>query len=168
MRDIDETVEAQKLPRDTVTLSRRDMDRSDIQFVDSNGVSRDSGTCPADGGPGKPTPAQQATAEAIWLCPAVVSLTAAEITAALYAFSDQVEDETGPDRKAMREELSCIVARYGTAMIEHVAEWLVIYGSDSMHEFLTAIYAEVARSPSVDRMTRCQEQSLLLLRAETA
>jgi len=112
--------------------------------------------------------AQPTAAEAIWLCPALVSLTGGEITAALYAFSDLVEDETGLDRKAVRDELSCIVARYGTAMIEHVAEWLVIYGSASLHEFLTAIYAGVDRSPSADRMTRCQEQSFLLLRAEAA
>jgi len=53
-------------------------------------------------------------------------------------------------------------------MIEHVAEWLVIYGAPSLHEHLTAIAAELDHFPSADRLTRCQEQSLLLLRAEAA
>ena len=68
----------------------------------------------------------------------------------------------------MRDELSFIVARYGMLMIEHAAEWLVIYGEASLHEHLTAIAAELDRSPSADPRTRCQEQSLLLLRAEAA
>ena len=168
MRDIDETVEAQKLLRETVTLSRCDMDRSDIQFMDGNGVSRRSGSCPADGGLGESTPAQPVAAEAIWLCPSVVSLTGAEITAALYGFSDLVDDVTDHTCKAVRDELSFIVARYGTFMIEHVADWLVIYGAASLHEHLTAIHSDLDRSPSADRMPRCQQQCALLLRASAA
>ena len=105
-RDVNETAETPKLRRETGTLSRRDMSRSDIQFMSGSGVSSGSASCAADGGLGPSTRARPTAAEAIWLCPSVVSLTAAEITAALYAFSDLMDDVTDHSCKAVRDELS--------------------------------------------------------------
>ena len=125
-----------------------------------------SGSRAACGGLRESTTAQPTGAEAIWLCPSVVSLTAAEITAALYAFSDLMDDVTDHTCRAVRDELSFIVARYGTFMIEHIAEWLVIYGAASVPESLAAIGVDPNRSRSAGHLTRCQEQSVLLLHAD--
>jgi hypothetical protein len=99
---------------------------SDFRLMNGNGLSSGFASCAPDGLPGEPTAPPPTTAEAIWLCPSVVSLTGAEIRAALDAFSDLMDNVTDHDGKAVRDELSFIVARYGTAMIESVAEWLVI------------------------------------------
>jgi hypothetical protein len=94
--------------------------------MDGNEAPSGPSSCAANGGPDQSTAALPTAAEEIWLCPSVVSLTAAEITAALYAFSDLMDEMTNHACKAVvRDELSFIVARYGTAMIEHIAEWLV-------------------------------------------
>ena len=168
MRDVDETAETRKLRRETGTLSRRDMSRSDIQLMGGNEASSGPGTRAGRGGPGQSTAEPPTAAEEIWLCPSVVSLTAAEITAALYAFSELIDEMTNHACKAVvRDELSFIVARYGTAMIEHIAEWLVA-GPDYIPWLLNAIGVGPDLSPSADRLAWCREQSLLLLRAEAA
>lgn len=128
MRDVDETAETRKLRTETGTLSRRDMSWSDIQFIGRNEALSGCGSCAADGREGRSTTAPPPETDAIWLCPAVVSLGVAEIAAALYAFSDVAHDVTNDDPKAVRDDLRYIVARYGTALIESVAEWLVISG----------------------------------------
>lgn len=98
----------------------------------------------------------------------MVSLSAAEIVAALYTFADMADDVTNHDLKAVRDDLFYIVARYGTALIESVAEWLVYVRPASIPWLLAAIGIGPDRSPSADRFAWCQEQSLLLLRGEAA
>jgi hypothetical protein len=67
--------------------------------------SSSDGNCAVDARQAQPTTAQQTTAEAIWLCSAVVSLTAAEIAAALYAYSDLMDEVTDHIYKVLRDEL---------------------------------------------------------------
>lgn len=98
----------------------------------------------------------------------MVSLSAPEIVAALYAFSDLADDVTNHDLKSIRDDLCYVVARYGTALIECAAEWLEMSGPASIPWFLAGIGLGPHHTASADRLCWCREQSLLLLRAEAA
>lgn len=136
--------------------------------MDGNGVSTSSGSCAQGGRQGQPTTSPPPENDGIWLCPAVVSLSAAEIEAALYAFSDLPGDVADATSKAVREELSFIVARYGTVLIECAAGCLATGGPASIPRLLSVIGLGADDSPSHDRMTWCQAQSAILLRAQAA
>jgi hypothetical protein len=75
--------------------------------------------------------------DAAWVCPSPVTLPGDEIVAALYAFSDLVDDCPLATPAAVLDELRYVVARHGTAAIEHASEWLVIFGAASLPGFVT-------------------------------
>lgn len=106
--------------------------------------------------------APEPEADAIWLCPGPVALTAPSAAAALYAFSDLIEDQPAPTRSAVREELGFLVALHGTAMIEAAAEWLVVRGPDSFPVHLTG-NSPMGGRPLADRFAWCRRQALSLL-----
>ena len=136
--------------------------------MDGNGAGSGPGSHAADGWQGEPTAVPLPEPDGIWLCPAVVSLNAAEIEAALFAFSDLTDDETSQDLKATRDDLRSIVARYGTALIECAAECLAMSGAAAIPRFIASIGVAPDRNPSADRLALCRQQSLLLLRADAA
>jgi len=148
-------------------MSRRDSQRSDIRFMSGNEVPPGSGHH-APLGRVSPATTAASAAEAIWLCPTVVALTGLEITAALYAFSDLIHDVPEPTCRALREELSFLVARYGTAMIDGVADWIALSRATSASVVNTEVDGGQGQRPPADRLTWCQKQSLLLLSAEAA
>ena len=61
-------------------------------------------------------------ASAVWVCPSAVILSADEIAAALYTYSDLADDYPEPSGRMVREEVRFLIARYGTAEIEAAAE----------------------------------------------
>lgn len=164
--DIDETGRRDfNAVREAAAMSQCDRLRSDIQIMRSNGVpAGTSSNAPL----GRTTTAAAAGAGAVWLCPAVVVLTAPEIAAALYAFSDLIDEVPEPTYQALRDELSFVIARYGTAMIEGVADWIALGEAASVSVFVAERIADRDRSASTDRLTWCQEHSLSLLSAEAA
>jgi hypothetical protein len=101
------------------------------------------------------------------VCPAVVSLTPAEVVAALYAFSDLMDDVPEPSPAVLRDELSFIVARYGTAAIERIADWIAAQGSTRpIPHYLDAAHSRLDGSRSVARFEWCQRQVELRLGVE--
>jgi hypothetical protein len=99
--------------------------------------------------------------DAIWVCPAVVSMNAADVAAALYAFSDLFDEVTEPSGAVVRDEVSFIVARYGKAAIECAGEWLKAKDGEFVGEFLRSISERLVRAPSGDRLDWCQEHVAL-------
>jgi hypothetical protein len=84
-------------------------------------------------------------------------MTAAEVAAALYAFSDLIDEVTEPSGAVVREELSFIAARYGKAAIECAVESLEASDSELVGEFLRGLGEQLARMPSHDRLDWCQK-----------
>jgi hypothetical protein len=85
-------------------------------------------------------------------------MTAAEVAAALYAFSDLMDEAAQASGAVIRDELSFVVARYGMVTIERVAEWLTVGKSPPIPEILTAPGRRLDRPLSRDRLTWCQRQ----------
>ena len=61
---------------------------------------------------------------ALWVCPTPAALTTAAVAAALYAFSDLIDEQADPELATVREELCFLVTLHGTAAIERVADAL--------------------------------------------
>lgn len=86
-------------------------------------------------------------------------MTAAEIVAALYAFSDLMDEVAVPSPSAVREELSFLVSRYGTAMIGTIADRLAAAGSTSHPELDgTEVVVSIDSHQSAARLDWCRRQ----------
>ena len=120
------------------------------------------------GRPVRSEPDAHLEARMTWLCPSPVSLATTDIAAALYAFSDLVTEVPEPEAAAVREELSFVVARYGTALIERVAEWLAFEDDARLPELLSVLGVELDRSRSVKRLTWCRQQGELAVGLDAA
>lgn len=125
-----------------------------------------SARVPSRGQPGQARTPRASAAEPIWVCPAVVSLTPAEAVAALYAFSDLMDDVPEPSAAVLREELSFIVARYGTAAIERAAASIAAGDPGPLQRYLAAIGRRLDASLSAARIDWCQRQIVLMFGAE--
>lgn len=108
-----------------------------------------------------PTPG--APNQAVWVCPSPVPLTADEIAAALFRYSDLYSECPHPDRAEIIAEIESIVARVGAQAIEHTAAWLSVHGPDSLpvpagngQTWLSPVKADA-------RLTWCQQQADLAL-----
>jgi hypothetical protein len=145
-------------------MSRCDAHRDHLRSMNGNEVATGS-TRPEPGS--RPVRATRTTddlvGEAIWVCPAVVSLTAAEIAAALYAFSDLIEEIAEPSCAVVREELSFVIARYGAAMIERAAESIAGSPESLLFDPLAAIDGQLDGAPSAVRLDWCRRQADLVL-----
>lgn len=104
----------------------------------------------------------------IWVCPAVVSLSTAEIAAALYAFSDLMHDVPEPTRPVVRDELSFVITRYGTAMIERAAESIAGNRQDHLLHLLTGFSARLDEPSAAVRLDWCRRQVDLFLGTDDA
>lgn len=111
-----------------------------------------------------PTPG--APNQAVWICPSPVPLTADDIAAALFCYSDLYSERLHPDRAAVLAEIESIVARVGTAAVEHTAAWLSVHGPDSLpapegdgQVWLSPVEADA-------RLTWCQQYADLVLAQE--
>lgn len=108
-----------------------------------------------------PTPS--APNQAVWVCPSPVPLTADEVAAALFCYSDLYKECEHPDRAAIIAEIESIVARVGTQAIEHTFAWITVHGPDSLpvpdgdgQIWLRPLEADA-------RLTWCQQQADLVL-----
>jgi hypothetical protein len=149
-------------------VSKCDTDRSDIRFMKGNEAPSGSIEHAPGSRSGETEPLRYSESRTIWLCPSPVCLTATEIAAALYAFSDLISEAPEPATAAVREELSFVVARYGTALIEHVADWLTAESDARLPELLTDIGVGLDTARSVERMTWCLKQAELALGSQAA
>ena len=102
----------------------------------------------------------------LWVCPAPVALTTAAVAAALYAFSNLIDDHPDAAPCVVREELRFLVALQGTAAIERVADWLAIHGVAPLPEELGADVPTTGRSLAA-RLTWCRQHAEALLDGET-
>lgn len=121
---------------------------------------------PSSSRPGQASKSRALTAEPIWVCPAVVSLTAAEIVAALYAFSDLIDEVPEPSADVARDELSFVVSRYGTVAIECAAECIATGNATPLLRCLAAIRGRLKGVPSAARLDWCRTQVALVFGAE--
>jgi hypothetical protein len=103
---------------------------------------------------------------AVWVTPAPVLLTSDQVMAALYAFSELIDDCAHPTMTAVREEVRFLVARHGPDEIERVAEWLAMHGPAPLSAVPHASAARMDRQPLPARLAWCHRQSRLLLAAD--
>jgi hypothetical protein len=88
-------------------------------------------------------------------------MTAAQVAAALYAFSDLTDDAPEATGAVVRDELSFVVARYGMAAIECAADWLAAKEGSVLTDLLEAIGRRLDRAVSQDRLGWCHKHVLL-------
>jgi hypothetical protein len=94
-------------------------------------------------------------------------MTAAEVAAALYAFSDLMDDVPEATSAVVRDEISFVVARYGMAAIERVTDWIASKEvSPPVQEFLFAVGRRLDRARSHDRLDWCHKHVALAFGAE--
>ena len=118
--------------------------------------------------PGLPRPDSAADNASIWVTPAPVLLTADQVAAALYAFSELIDECADPALSAVREEIRFLVARHGADAIEHIADWLAIRGLAPFPASLHANPARKGRRSPKARLAWCRQQSQLLLMSADA
>lgn len=92
-------------------------------------------------------------------------LTADQVVAALYAFSDLLDECTHPTASAVRDEVRFLVARHGADKIERVAEWLATRGPAPPVPPHTSL-ARMGHQPLPAQLAWCQRQSQLLVTAD--
>jgi hypothetical protein len=63
-----------------------------------------------------------------WVCPESVVMSAEQITAALYAFSDLRDTHPDPTASTVRGEVGFLIARHGTEAIDRAARWITEHG----------------------------------------
>lgn len=102
----------------------------------------------------------------IWVCPAPVPMTADEIAAALYTFSDLIVDCADPSCATVRDELRFLVAKHGTDAIERAADWLAMCGPVPLPSLSSVASARENRLPVADRLAWCSRQAAALLTAD--
>lgn len=86
-------------------------------------------------------------------------MTTAQVAAALYAFSDLMDDAPEVTGPIVRDELSFVVARYGMTAIEFAANRLAAREASSpVQDFLSAIVRRLDRALSHDRLDWCHKQ----------
>ena len=98
---------------------------------------------------------------ALWVCPTPAALTTAAVAAALYAFSDLIDEQADPELATVREELCFLVTLHGTAAIERVADALAVHGPGSLPENLGTRVPLSTVAP-VARLAWCRRQALAL------
>jgi hypothetical protein len=103
---------------------------------------------------------------AVWVTPAAVFLTADQVAAALYAFSELIDEYAHPTVAAVREEVRFLVARHGADEIEHVAELLAAHGPANPSDLTHASVIGLDRQLLPARLAWCRRQSQLLLAAD--
>lgn len=108
------------------------------------------------------------SSEVVWVSPAPVALSIAAVAAALYAFSDLIDDQPEPGYSAVREELRFLVAQRGTMVIERVADLLALHGAGPLPTQLAAAHVSMDGRPLAARLTWCQQQAALLLDQDQA
>jgi hypothetical protein len=113
----------------------------------------------------EPNPAANTT---IWVTPVPVLLTADQVAAALYAFSDLADECPQPASAAVSEEVRFLVARHGADAIERAAEWLAVHGATPIPASLHARANRHGHGAQSARLAWCREQSQLLLATEGA
>jgi hypothetical protein len=118
----------------------------------------------ADGGSAFPMSAFPSLAGEVWVCPAPVLMTADDIAAALYAFSDLIADCADPSSATVRDEIRFLVAKYGTDSIERVADELASCGPEPLPSFPAG--AQDASRSTADRLVWCRRQAAGLLAAD--
>lgn len=97
------------------------------------------------------------------MCPPPVPLTADDIAAALFSYSELYTECQHPDRAAIIAEIESIVARVGTQAIEHTVAWITVNGPDSLPA--AEDDGQVGLSPieADARLTWCRHQADRLL-----
>lgn len=118
-------------------------------------------TNPRPQAPGSDSPA----AAAVWVIPAPVLLTADQVAAALYAFSDLIGECADPTVSVVREELRFLLARHGADAIERIAEWIEANGPARLPGSLRASVKLTNRQALRARLGWCRQQSQTLLAA---
>jgi hypothetical protein len=98
----------------------------------------------------------------LWVCPAPVPLAPEEIAAALYAFSDLIDDCPHPRRASLLEEVRFVITRHGTDSIERVADWLAMCGPAPLPALLAVGTAGTGCRRFKSRLAWCRMQALLL------
>jgi hypothetical protein len=98
--------------------------------------------------------------------PAPALLTANQVAATLYAFSDLIDECADPALAAVREEVCFLVARHGADAIEQVAEWIATRGAAQLPTSLRASVARIDRHAMSARLAWCRRKSQLLLAAD--
>lgn len=108
-------------------------------------------------------PSPGAPNQAVWVCPSPVPLTADDIAAVLFCYSDLYNERRHPDRAAIIAEAESIVARVGTQAIEHTVAWISVHGPDSLP--VPEGDGQVWLSPveAAARLAWCQQQADTLL-----
>jgi hypothetical protein len=86
-------------------------------------------------------------------------MSACEIVAALYVFSDLMDEVPEPSRDILREELSFVVTRYGTALIGLVAEWMTEASNSCLELSISEVGLRIDRLPSARRLAWCRLQA---------
>lgn len=105
-------------------------------------------------------------ASAVWVIPAPVLLTADQVAAALYAFSELIDECASPTLSAVREEVGFVVARHGIDAIERITEWLAVRGPADLPALPHLSVADMNHQQLPARLAWCREQSQLLLAAD--
>jgi len=96
-----------------------------------------------------------------------VALSLGAVAAALYAFSDLIDDQPEPEFPAVREELRFLVAQHGTAAIERAADLLAIHGPVPLPG-QPAAHVSMDGRPLAARLAWCRRQAGLLLDRDRA
>jgi len=115
---------------------------------------------------GVPAPDSSA-ATTVWVIPASVLLTGDQVAAALYAFSELIDECAQPTATAVREEVRFIVARHGADEIERLAEWLAAPASAPLASLTNVTVAHLNRRLLPERLAWCRRQSRLLLATDS-
>lgn len=108
----------------------------------------------------------RSVASAVWVIPSPVLLTADQVAAALYAFSELIDECASPALPALREEVRYVVARHGTDAIERIAERIAAHGIAQLPDSLGASVARVDHRARRARLAWSRHQSQLLLAAD--
>ncbi len=97
---------------------------------------------------------------AVWVCPSPVPLTAGDIAAALYAYSDIDDIPPRPDRPAIIAELEFVVARIGTLAIEQTAARLAGQRPESLPACAEDTCVD---NPAASRLAWCQQIARMMM-----
>ena len=101
--------------------------------------------------------AARSASPAVWVCPSAVTLSAEEIAAALYAYSDLADNYPEPSVRMVREEVRFLIARHGTAGIEAAAKG-VARAQPDRRKLVPSQASERPWSPS--RLEWCRRQAV--------
>ncbi len=147
-------------------VSQCDGRRSDSRFARGTEYEVEPAAMPSQSRLERERKSRASAADPIWVCSAVVSLTAAEIVAALCAFSDLMDDVPEPSPAVLRDELSFVISRYGTVAIDCAAKCIATGNARPVPRYLNAVRERLDSCKSKARLDWCRTHVALVFGGE--